>query len=186
MKEAGVVTMCGQCLRAGVVLVLGLALAAGVLADDVEDVDRLHQQRWELIRTRKYADAEQLAIRLQRLAAERLASQPTRLANALYASGKVSWYQGRYAEAEQVADRAIAILDHAAAAADLRCRCLWSRAEVRWALDRCEGAVAEKAGKKPDYAEALHKAKLWVRNNPEHRNWQSPYYWGAFVLVGPN
>jgi len=34
-----------------------------------------------------------------------------------------------------------------------------------------------------DYATALHKAKKWVKNNEK---WGSPYYWGTFVLVGPN
>jgi CHAT domain-containing protein len=48
----------------------------------------------------------------------------------------------------------------------------------------CGGvALAEQAGKPPDYAEALQKAKRWVRQQDK---WQSPYYWGTFVLVGPN
>jgi CHAT domain-containing protein len=34
-----------------------------------------------------------------------------------------------------------------------------------------------------DYAEALHAAKRWVRSQEK---WQSPYFWGSFVLVGPN
>jgi CHAT domain-containing protein len=32
------------------------------------------------------------------------------------------------------------------------------------------------------YAQALHEAKRWVRSQEK---WKSPYYWGAFVLVGP-
>jgi CHAT domain-containing protein len=44
-------------------------------------------------------------------------------------------------------------------------------------------ARAEKEGEPVDYAEALHKAKRWVRNQEK---WSSPYYWGTFVLVGPN
>ncbi len=47
-------------------------------------------------------------------------------------------------------------------------------------------AKAEAAGEKPDYAEALWKAKRWVRNHPDHPEWKHPYYWGTFVLVGPN
>ncbi len=47
-------------------------------------------------------------------------------------------------------------------------------------------AKAEAAGEKPDYAEALWKAKRWVRNHPDHPEWRHPYYWGTFVLVGPN
>jgi CHAT domain-containing protein len=48
----------------------------------------------------------------------------------------------------------------------------------------CGGvALAEKAGKPPDYADALQKAKRWVRQQDK---WQSPYYWGTFVLMGPN
>lgn len=43
-------------------------------------------------------------------------------------------------------------------------------------------AQAEKEGKQPDYAQALHDAKLWVRSQ---QKWKSPYYWGTFVLVGP-
>jgi CHAT domain-containing protein len=34
-----------------------------------------------------------------------------------------------------------------------------------------------------DYARALHKAKQAVR---QQAKWQSPFYWGPFVLVGPN
>jgi CHAT domain-containing protein len=44
-------------------------------------------------------------------------------------------------------------------------------------------ARAEKEGGTVDYAEALQKAKRWVRNQEK---WSSPYYWGTFVLVGPN
>ncbi len=44
-------------------------------------------------------------------------------------------------------------------------------------------ANAEKAGNQPDYAQALHEAKLWVR---QQKKWESPYYWGTFELVGPN
>ncbi len=47
-------------------------------------------------------------------------------------------------------------------------------------------AKAEAAGETPDYAEALWKAKRWVRNHPDHPEWKHPYYWGTFVLVGPN
>jgi CHAT domain-containing protein len=43
-------------------------------------------------------------------------------------------------------------------------------------------AKAEKKGEKADYAEALHKAKRWIR---EQEKWKSPYYWGTFVLLGP-
>lgn len=46
------------------------------------------------------------------------------------------------------------------------------------------GAVAkgQQAGA-VDYAAALHQAKRKIR---EQANWSSPYYWGTFVLVGPN
>jgi CHAT domain-containing protein len=44
-------------------------------------------------------------------------------------------------------------------------------------------ARARKEGKQPDYAAALQKAKRWIRNQEK---WQSPYYWGTFVLVGPS
>jgi CHAT domain-containing protein/Tfp pilus assembly protein PilF len=51
----------------------------------------------------------------------------------------------------------------------------------------CDGvAAAEKDGKSPNYAESLWKAKRWVRNNPEHPEWENPCYWAPFVLVGPN
>ncbi len=43
-------------------------------------------------------------------------------------------------------------------------------------------AIAEKEGKPPDYAQALHAAKLWVR---QQEKWSQPYYWGTFVLLGP-
>jgi CHAT domain-containing protein/Tfp pilus assembly protein PilF len=44
-------------------------------------------------------------------------------------------------------------------------------------------AKAEAEGRTPDYAEALWKAKRWVRSQEK---WKSPYYWAPFVLVGPN
>jgi CHAT domain-containing protein len=44
-------------------------------------------------------------------------------------------------------------------------------------------AKAEKAQQPVDYAAALHKAKRWVRGQQQ---WASPYFWGTFVLVGPN
>ncbi len=44
-------------------------------------------------------------------------------------------------------------------------------------------ARAEKEGRPVDYAAALHEAKCWVR---QQEKWQSPYYWGSLVLVGPN
>ncbi|MBU6173844.1 MAG: CHAT domain-containing protein, partial [Planctomycetes bacterium] len=35
----------------------------------------------------------------------------------------------------------------------------------------------------PNYAKRLHDAKRWVR---QQEKWKSPYFWGSFVLVGPN
>jgi len=42
-------------------------------------------------------------------------------------------------------------------------------------------AAGQKAGS-VDYASSLHKAKRYIR---DQEKWQSPYYWGTFVLVGP-
>jgi CHAT domain-containing protein len=51
----------------------------------------------------------------------------------------------------------------------------------------CGGiAQAEKGGGTANYAAALQAAKRWVRANPDHPEWKSPYYWAPFVLVGPN
>ena len=48
----------------------------------------------------------------------------------------------------------------------------------------CGGiARAEKSAVPPDYAGSLQKAKQWVR---QQEKWATPYYWGTFVLVGPN
>ena len=47
---------------------------------------------------------------------------------------------------------------------------------------KLHGAKPGIASDAPDYALALHKAKKWVRG--QHK-WQSPFYWGTFVLVGP-
>jgi CHAT domain-containing protein/tetratricopeptide (TPR) repeat protein len=44
-------------------------------------------------------------------------------------------------------------------------------------------ARTEKDGGPVDYAGALHRAKQLVRREEK---WESPYYWGTFVLVGPN
>jgi tetratricopeptide (TPR) repeat protein len=44
-------------------------------------------------------------------------------------------------------------------------------------------AEVEKQGKSPDYAAALQRAKRAIR---QQEKWKSPYYWGTFVLVGPN
>lgn len=47
------------------------------------------------------------------------------------------------------------------------------------------GGIARDLGNsaQPDYAKRLHDAKRWVRQQDK---WKSPYYWGGFVLVGPN
>ncbi len=43
-------------------------------------------------------------------------------------------------------------------------------------------ANQHKAEQPMDYAQALHEAKRWVR---KQEKWKQPYYWGAFVIVGP-
>jgi CHAT domain-containing protein/tetratricopeptide (TPR) repeat protein len=48
----------------------------------------------------------------------------------------------------------------------------------------CGGiAKADAKGEAANHAKALHDAKRWVR---QQEKWSSPYYWGTFVLVGPN
>jgi len=48
----------------------------------------------------------------------------------------------------------------------------------------CAGVAKDEAkGGVADHAKSLHNAKRWVR---KQEKWQSPYYWGTFVLVGPN
>ena len=47
----------------------------------------------------------------------------------------------------------------------------------------CGAITKEKQGEPLDYAASLQAAKRWVRNQDK---WKSPYYWGTFVLVGPN
>ncbi len=42
-------------------------------------------------------------------------------------------------------------------------------------------AVAEKEKRKPDYADALFRAKRWAR---QQGKWSSPCFWGTFVLTG--
>lgn len=59
-----------------------------------------------------------------------------------------------------------------------------------WVVDDEAGAslisyfCSEVARQQPasDYAAALRSAKRWVRRQAK---WQSPYYWGTFVLIGP-
>lgn len=47
----------------------------------------------------------------------------------------------------------------------------------------CSAVAKGKQGEQLDYAASLQAAKRWVRNQDK---WRSPYYWGTFVLVGPN
>jgi CHAT domain-containing protein len=47
----------------------------------------------------------------------------------------------------------------------------------------CDRIAKDQKSGQADYAQALHAAKKWVRNQDK---WKSPYYWGTFVLVGPN
>jgi CHAT domain-containing protein len=48
----------------------------------------------------------------------------------------------------------------------------------------CAGvAQGERTSKSIECADALRNAKRWVR---QQEKWSSPYYWGTFVLVGPN
>jgi CHAT domain-containing protein len=44
-------------------------------------------------------------------------------------------------------------------------------------------ADAEKQAATADYAEALRQANRRIRRQ---EGWESPFFWGAFVLVGPN
>lgn len=44
-------------------------------------------------------------------------------------------------------------------------------------------AADEAKGEPVDYAARLKAAKRWVR---QQEKWGKPYYWGAFVLLGPN
>jgi CHAT domain-containing protein len=46
-------------------------------------------------------------------------------------------------------------------------------------------AKSEKEGKTPDYAQAVHDAKLFLRRH-QNKKWHNPHYWGMFVLIGPN
>jgi CHAT domain-containing protein len=47
----------------------------------------------------------------------------------------------------------------------------------------CGGvAQGDGEGKQIDYAQALHRAKLWVR---QQEKWRSPHFWAPMVLVGP-
>lgn len=47
----------------------------------------------------------------------------------------------------------------------------------------CAGvAQKEGSGQTPNYSASLQAAKKWVR---AQQKWSSPYYWGTFVLVGP-
>jgi tetratricopeptide (TPR) repeat protein len=47
----------------------------------------------------------------------------------------------------------------------------------------CGGlALTAGQGVRPDYGRCLYEAKRWVR---QQEKWSSPYYWGTFVLIGP-
>jgi CHAT domain-containing protein len=45
-----------------------------------------------------------------------------------------------------------------------------------------EVTAAAKSGQRPQYALALHKARLQIRNQAR---WEAPYFWAPFVLLGP-
>jgi len=47
----------------------------------------------------------------------------------------------------------------------------------------CSGiAQRQKRDVAVDYAELLHRARRWVR---QQEKWRNPYYWAAFVMIGP-
>jgi CHAT domain-containing protein len=47
----------------------------------------------------------------------------------------------------------------------------------------CAGVAWQEASDvEVDHAQALHKAKRWVRSVEK---WRSPYYWAPMVLIGP-
>lgn len=47
----------------------------------------------------------------------------------------------------------------------------------------CSAVAKGEQSSSQNYCEALRNAKRYVRSQEK---WQSPYYWGSFVLVGPN
>ena len=47
-------------------------------------------------------------------------------------------------------------------------------------------ARQQASGGPVDHAEALQKAKRWLRSvKTEKHDWSSPYYWAPMVLLGP-
>jgi CHAT domain-containing protein len=82
-------------LATGIMVALfALPAVRAYSADYFQNLDR---QCWKLIDAGRYAEAEELALRLRRLA-----RQPLRLADACNTLGTVHWYRGRYAEAERL------------------------------------------------------------------------------------
>jgi len=51
-------------------------------------------------------------------------------------------------------------------------------------IDEINGLIS--ASTEPDHAAALRQAKREIRNDEDHPEWQHPYYWAPFVLIGPN
>jgi CHAT domain-containing protein len=46
-------------------------------------------------------------------------------------------------------------------------------------------AAAWGKGQQADFGQALKEAKLHVRNFPGRPNWDRPFYWAPFILIGP-
>ncbi len=50
----------------------------------------------------------------------------------------------------------------------------------------CQFADANRQTGQPDHADALRRAKRWLRSDPNGRGWSHPFYWAPLVLIGPH
>jgi len=157
-------------LAALFVIAIGAGVPSSLLAGVQEDFNRLCEKCYHEIERGDYQQAEKTALSLKKIAETELRHQPLTLPWVLERIGLIYKNQGWYAESESFLRQALRGYEKTLGKGNApEMGCLLTLANLYKQQSR--------------YAEALHQAKRWVRS---HEQWKSPYYWGTFVLLGPN